>query len=135
MKVSDLAKLMQTTPDTVRYYTRIGLLVPKKDAESGYKIFGKTEQRRLSFILCARKLDFSIEDIEQLLSEADKGHTACPMARELVEKKLAETEQQFQDTIALRARLQKAITDWRDKPDKAPTGDMICHLIEGELDE
>ncbi len=32
-------------------------------------------------------------------------------------------------------RLKKTINDWQDKPDSAPTGKMICHLIEGEYDE
>jgi DNA-binding transcriptional MerR regulator len=37
MRVTELANALSTTPDTVRYYTRIGLIVPTKSPENGYK--------------------------------------------------------------------------------------------------
>ena len=135
MQVTEIANLMNTTPDTVRYYTRIKLLSPKKSPENGYKVYGKTERQRLKFILSARQLDFSVEEIKDILSVTDKGHTACPLVRELIEQRIKNTAKQFDDAIALRKRLQNAIQDWQNKPDKAPTGEMICHLIEGVYDE
>lgn len=130
MKVSELAKNLQVTPDTVRFYTRNGLLMPSKNNNNGYKAYTTKDKKRLSFILSARQLGFSVKNITQILAEADQGHTACGLVRELIEQKLVETEQQFQQTLALRNRLQLAISDWQDKSDQAPTGDMICHLIE-----
>ena len=132
MRVTELANAMNTTPDTVRYYTRIGLIVPIKSPDNGYKTYGEKVQQRLKFILSARHLDFSVEEIKDILAESDKGHTACPLVREIVEHRLAETEKQFQAALLLREKLRKAISDWQFKPDKAPTGHMICHLIEGD---
>lgn len=135
MRVTELANAMNTTPDTVRYYTRIGLISPVKSPENGYKYYGINTQQRLKFILSARQLDFSVEEIKEILTEADKGHTACPLVREIVEHRLAETEKQFQAALRLREKLRNAISDWHSKPDKAPTGNMICHLIEGDVDD
>ncbi|PKI18155.1 MerR family transcriptional regulator [Colwellia sp. 12G3] len=135
MKVTEFASYMSTTPDTVRYYTRIGLLTPNKSAANGYKVFGKLEITRLKFILSARQLGFSVEDITDILTQADKGHSACPMVRDIVEQRLVATEKQFQEAMRLRERLKKAISDWQDKPNNEPTSKMICHLIEGEDDE
>lgn len=132
MRVSELAKSMATTPDTVRFYTRIGLISPIKNPINGYKTYGKSVQQRLKFILSARQLDFSVEEIKEILTESDKGNTACPLVREIVEHRLAETEKQFQAALLLREKLRNAISDWQAKPDKAPTGHMICHLIEGD---
>ncbi|MFT6919345.1 MAG: MerR family Zn(II)-responsive transcriptional regulator of zntA [Cognaticolwellia sp.] len=75
---------------------------------------------------------FSVTEIKSILIEADKGHSACPLVREIIEHHLTETEQQFQAALLLREKLSKAINDWQDKPDKTPTGDMICHLIDSE---
>tara|TARA_R110001583_G_scaffold7248_3_gene36162 strand:+ start:1316 stop:1741 length:426 start_codon:yes stop_codon:yes gene_type:complete len=133
MRVTELANTMNTTPDTVRYYTRIGLIEPIKSPENGYKSYGKTVQKRLKFILNARQLDFSVEEIREILTEADKGHSACPLVREIVEHRLAETEKQFQAALLLREKLRNAISEWQSKPDKVPTGHMICHLIEGDV--
>jgi MerR family Zn(II)-responsive transcriptional regulator of zntA len=135
MKVIEFANLMNTTADTVRYYTRIGLLTPNKSAENGYKDFTKAEQQRLSFILSARQLGFSVAEIRSILAQSDTGKSACPLVRDIVEQRLAATEKQFQQAMALRTRLKKAMHDWQDKPDKAPTGKMICHLIEADQDE
>ena len=132
MRVTELAKAMNTTPDTVRYYTRIGLITPIKSPDNGYKTYDKKVQHRLKFILSARQLDFSVDEIKNILIESDKGHTACPLVREIVEHRLAETEKQFQATLLLREKLRNAIDDWQSKPNKAPTGHMICHLIEGD---
>ncbi|PCI68771.1 MAG: MerR family transcriptional regulator [Piscirickettsiaceae bacterium] len=130
MRVSELSKSLRITPDTVRYYTRIALLSPKKGSINGYKYYTESDQQRLRFILSARQLGFSIKEIKQILTEADKGHTACPLVRELLQKRLEATEHEFQEALALRNRMQQAMQDWQDKPDKAPTGHMICHLIE-----
>ena len=132
MRVTELANAMNTTADTVRYYTRIGLIVPIKSPNNGYKTYSKKNKQRLKFILSARQLDFSVEEIKDILTESDKGHTACPLVREIVEHRLTETEKQFQAALLLREKLRAAIKDWQTKPDKAPSGHMICHLIEGE---
>lgn len=134
MTVNELAKSLMVTPDTVRYYTRNGFLSPKKNAENGYKSYRDKDKKRLSFIISARHLGFTVKDIEKILVEADQGHSACDLARELIEKKLRETERQFQQTLALRNRLTLAIADWEDKPNKTPTSEMVCHLIEGFSD-
>ena len=135
MKVSQLAKVLNTTPDTVRYYSRIGLIMPIKNTENGYKSYNQQAQQRLKFILSARQLDFSVEEIKEILLVADNGRTACPLVREIVEHRLAETEKKFNDALALRNVLRNAIDDWKSKPDKSPTGDMLCHLIQGCNDE
>tara|TARA_R110001606_G_C15398287_1_gene652501 strand:+ start:6688 stop:7068 length:381 start_codon:yes stop_codon:yes gene_type:complete len=121
MKVSQLAKVLNTTPDTVRYYSRIGLVMPIKNTENGYKSYNQQAQQRLKFILSARQLDFSVEEIKEILLVADNGSTACPLVREIVEHRLAETEKKFNDALALRNVLRNAIDDWKSKPDKSPT--------------
>ncbi|MBA6291187.1 MerR family DNA-binding protein [Colwellia sp. MB3u-70] len=130
MTVTELANAINTTPDTVRYYTKMALITARKNPNNGYKIYGKSAQNRLKFILSARQLNFSVAEIKSILIEADKGHSACPLVRDIVEHHLTETEQQFQAALLLREKLSKAINDWQDKADKTPTGDMICHLIE-----
>jgi DNA-binding transcriptional MerR regulator len=130
MTVTELANAMNTTPDTVRYYTKIEFITASKNPTNGYKNYGKSAQIRLKFILSARQLNFSVTEIKNILAESDKGHSACPLVREIIEYRLTETEKQFQAAKQLREKLKNAINDWQTKPDKAPTGHMICHLIE-----
>ena len=130
MRVRELATSLDITPDTVRYYTRIGYLKPIKNPRNGYKEFCKKDWQRLRFILSARQIGFSVNDIGQILKEADMQKTPCPTTRKIMELRLRGTEQRFRETALLRTKIKTALKIWKDKPDQAPTGKMICHLIE-----
>jgi DNA-binding transcriptional MerR regulator len=131
MRVTQLARLLGVTSDTVRFYTRIKVLQPRKSNDNGYREYSMKDISRLRFVLSARQLGFTVDDIQQILTEADKGQSPCPTVRQLIEHRLQETEQRYLDTMKLRERMQLALEDWNEKPNKAPTGDMVCHLIEG----
>jgi DNA-binding transcriptional MerR regulator len=130
MKVIELARKNSITADSIRFYTREGLLTPRINQANGYKDYNLKDEARLNFILSARKLGFSIADIKQIIDVADKGTTPCPLVRELIAERLNETEIEFQTLVGLRERMAMALNDWETEPDKSPTADMICHLIE-----
>ena len=130
MKVIELAKRLGVTPDTVRFYTRINILKPLKNKSNGYREYSAADENRLRFVLSARQLGFSVDDIQEIFAYADKKQSPCPTVRRLIDQRLHETEQRFQAMQQLRARMQQAIAEWSDKPDRVPTGHSICHLIE-----
>ena len=130
MKVIDVARRLEVTTDTVRFYTRIGILRPARNKSTGYRQFSEKDCDRLRFVLSARRLGFSVADVQQILAHADKKESPCPTVRRLIEERLHETEQRFIDSQQLHTRMQQAIAEWSRKPDLVPTGDMICHLIE-----
>ncbi|WP_404389820.1 MerR family transcriptional regulator [Pseudoalteromonas phenolica] len=129
MRVTELAKSFGTTADTVRYYTRLGLLKPTKSV-NGYKSYSNKEVSRLIFILSARNLGFSVADIKQIINESEDGKSACPLVRSLIKERLEETNKQFQAMLTLRNKMSLAISQWEKMEDKAPTPHMVCHLIE-----
>ena len=128
-KVTELASSLDTTADTVRYYTRLGLLEPIKSV-NGYKSYNKKDQSRLRFILSARQLGFTVLDITEILKEAKYGKTACPLVREIIKERMQEAEKQFQAMLKLRKKMKTALINWEGEEDKAPTSHMVCHLIE-----
>ena len=130
MRVKEFADVLKTTPDTVRYYSRIGYLKPAINKLNGYKEYSNTDLNRLRFVLSARHLGFSVDDIGEILAVAGKGNTPCPLVRDLIQKRLEKTEKQFLETVNLHDQMKAAVNEWKDKPDKEPTGDTICHLIE-----
>ena len=130
MRVKQIADVLDISVDTVRYYTRIGLLVPNK-SHNGYKYYRPADVTRLRFILSARALGFSVNDIKEILVTSSQTNAPCPTVRRLIEKRLKETEQRYQDMHELRERMRLATSEWQNKPDQPPTADTICHLIEG----
>lgn len=130
MTVLEVAKYLGITAETVRFYTRINILKPSKNTTNGYRQYGRKEIDRLRFVLSARRLGFSVDDIQQILAHADDKKSPCPIVRQLIDQRLHETEQRFLEMQQLRQRMQQAALEWHQKPDKVPTGSMICHLIE-----
>ena len=135
MRVSQVAKAFSVTPETVRFYTRKGYLNPSISSANGYKEYSEQDCNRLRFILSARRLSFSVDDIGRILEVADNKQTACPLVRKLIEERLSEVDKQFKETAKLRNKMLTAIKDWQDRPDKAPTTQSICHLVEGIVGE
>ena len=122
--------LVHGEEETVRFYTRAGFVSPARDQRNRYREYSDADIKRLRFVLSARQLGFSIEDIKQIVDHADSECSPCPIVRRLIDQRLYETEQRFLETQKLRERMQRAVTEWSKKPDKAPTGNMLCHLIE-----
>lgn len=130
MRVAQLANELNVSADTIRYYTRVGLVSPLRNSTNNYKEYREQDRKRIQFILSARNLGFSLSDIKKIINEAGKGRAACPLVRQILEKRLQETELSYSHQHALRERMKKAMKEWAKKPNKTPTGHEICHLIE-----
>ncbi|MBY6209889.1 MULTISPECIES: MerR family transcriptional regulator [Halomonas] len=130
MKVSELATSVGVTSETVRHYTREGLLSPSKDPANGYHRYSEQDRERLSFIQRARTLGFSLADIRQILVHADQGDSPCPLVRDLLAERLPKIRQRIAELEALAQRMEDAMTSWQDMPDGMPNGHSLCRLIE-----
>lgn len=71
--VNEISKLANVTIKTLHHYHKIGLLVPYKMSEAGYRLYGHEELERLQEILYYRELDFPLKEIKQILKgESDR---------------------------------------------------------------
>lgn len=68
MKISEVAKLTGVTIRALHYYDEIGLLRPSETNESGYRIYNDDALEKLQQILFFRELDFSLSEINQIMS-------------------------------------------------------------------
>lgn len=130
MTVSELARRAGVTADTVRHYTRSGLLVPVRDESNGYNCYSNSDLARMLFIRKARLLGFSVEDVRDILQESSHGRSPCPQVRKIMEQRLRETRLRLQDLEKLQARMEQAAALWAHMPDGMPDGNTVCHLIE-----
>ncbi|GAA5170907.1 MULTISPECIES: MerR family transcriptional regulator [Halomonadaceae] len=130
MKVIELARSAGVTAETVRHYTREGLLHPERDPRNGYQCYGNDSLTRLRFIQRARTLGFSLREIGEILGHADHGDSPCPMVRDLLAARLPEIQQRISELEQLAARMGSALNSWAEMPDGVPDGNTICQLIE-----
>lgn len=130
MTVSELARRAGVTADTVRHYTRSGLLVPIRDESNGYNCYGSADLARLLFIRKARRLGFSLDDVRDILRVSNHGHSPCPQVRKIMEQRLRETRRGLQELEKLQARMEHAAALWANMPDGMTDGKAVCQLIE-----
>lgn len=75
MRISEVSQRCGISPDTLRYYERIGLLPPVTRNESGIRDFSDLDLRRIEFIKCMRSTGFPIEtliDYYKLVQQGDE---------------------------------------------------------------
>src|SRR5690554_2607423 len=130
MKVKELATAAGVNPDTVRFYTREGLLKPTRIPDNNYQHYDAEDLRRLRFARKARQLGFSLPEVRQILEQADDHHSPCPMVRDVFTQRLAEVEREIAELQLLRKRMVSALSAWQEMPDGTPDGHTICRLIE-----
>ena len=77
MKIGELAARAGSTPETIRYYERIGILPAPARTGGNYRDYGPDHVDRLSFIRHARTLGFELLDIRTLLDLVDDPERDC----------------------------------------------------------
>ena len=130
MRVSELGRRAQVSPEIIRYYTRIGLLKPSRDPENGYRIFSDADLKRIHFIRRSKRLGYTLAEIAEILRVSSKGKSPCPKVREIIQRRIKENRNELEELTALQARMENALAQWKTMPDGIPDGDSICHLIE-----
>jgi DNA-binding transcriptional MerR regulator len=130
MKVSELAKQAGVTADTVRHYTRIGLLKPERDPVNGYQHYDATALKHLRFIQKARLIGFNLQEIGLIVHHKHQGTSPCPMVRGLMAKHLPKVRDHIAELQQQLTRMEQALEAWKEMPDSAPDDDNICPLIE-----
>ncbi len=130
MTVNEVAKKADVAPDTVRYYSRMGLLKPERNPDNGYKLFRQNDIARLRFIRQAQTLGFTLKEITEILSDAEVGSSPCPKVRDIIVRHIEENRRKIQELQALQHRMEQALEKWKSMPDGAPDGKHVCHLIE-----
>ena len=98
--IGDLAKKFDVTLRTLRFYESRGLLSPGR--EGHHRRYGRSDADRLTVILKAKKLGFTLSEIREMIG-ADGGEAsrhALKLSRQkcleqiaLFERKLTETEE------------------------------------------
>lgn len=124
MRVTELARAGSVKAETVRHYTREGLLRPRRDPCNGYQLYDIEALGRLRFIDFLRSLGVSLSEIRRILSCADQDGTSIDEAY----LPLAEQGPR----IRLRIQELQAIAWWLDngKQRNASNAPSLGQLIE-----
>jgi MerR family transcriptional regulator, mercuric resistance operon regulatory protein len=106
----EIARRAGCNLETVRYYEKIGLIPEPPRTGGGYRHYDATHERRLRFVLRARELGFSLDEIRQLLRLTDKLDQPCSEARVIATAHLDDVKAKIADLKRMQRVLQDVVT-------------------------
>lgn len=127
MRIGEVAERVAINPKTIRYYEAVGLIPEPPRTASGYRDYGEEDYERIRFIKTARRLDLSIDEIQEILAFTDRRQNPCEHVREVLARKAEELDERITEMIQLRDELREIE---QSVPVSIGKGGALCPLIE-----
>jgi DNA-binding transcriptional MerR regulator len=105
--IGELAKSMDITPRSIRFYEEQGLLNPTRVGQN--RIYMKKDQVRLKLILRGKRLGFSLAETKTLFDLYDSHQNSKVQLEamlKMTDEKRAHMQQQLEDIEMLKAELE-----------------------------
>ena len=129
MRIGELADTADVSAKTIRYYESIGLLAEPARTSSGYRDYDDRAVDRLQFIRQAQASGLTLAEVASVLELKASGARSCAHTRSLLERHLAEIDEQIERLTAARAEM-AALADRAGAPDPAACTDPDrCQVI------
>ena len=130
MKIQDLSQMTGVSAKTIRYYEEIGLLPPPARAENNYRQYDEQDVERLRLVAGARRLDLSLDDIQEILAMRDHREAPCRVLLERMEQKADE----IAERIRALQQMERELRELHVLGLTFPTNDVdgkncVCHLV------
>lgn len=108
MQIGELSSATGLSRDTLRFYEKRGLLVPRRRG-NGYRDYPPEVVDWLQYLRTAQALGFTLTEIEAGLPLLATPNASAPMLREVLRHKLGDLDQRIADLTALRAELARRL--------------------------
>lgn len=130
MEIRELSKLTNVPAKTIRYYEEVKLLPSPNRKPNGYRDYTEYDVDRLKLVAGARRLDFSLAEIKEILDLRDRGIAPCSVLLELLDRKAKEISQRIIELKQMQEDLQQLYSLGAIFPtDDVEGKNCVCHLV------
>ncbi|MGM0564788.1 MAG: Zn(2+)-responsive transcriptional regulator [Pseudomonadota bacterium] len=107
-QIGSAAKALGVSADALRFYERQKLLVPGARSEGGYRLYMDEDLQRGRFIIHAKAVGFSLDEIAELLAlEVTRDEQTCRDVQQFVEAKLEVVNRRLAEMEGVRDSLRQ----------------------------
>ncbi len=78
MQIGEVAEQVGLSLRTIRYYEEVGLVTPSARTSGGFRLYTETDVARLRLVRRMKPLDFSLEEMKDLLTVLDQLEVGDP---------------------------------------------------------
>ena len=130
MQIKKLSAETGVSVKTIRFYEERGVLPAPERQPNGYRNYDERDAARLRLAAGLRRLDFSLDDITEIIAMRDRREAPCRAVLEMLSGKADEISQRI---IELK-RLEEDLRGLRSLGQTFPTDDVdgkdcVCHLV------
>ncbi len=127
MHIGQVAKSVDLTIDTIRFYEKCGLLEKPSRGPGGFRLYSSQDVAVLGFIRRVQELGFSLQEIRELLRLRATHIRACASVRDLLDQKLqrvrekrAELQRLEQELAAALRKCNRVKRERKERPARCP---------------
>lgn len=114
MTIQEVAKQLNISQDTLRFYEKSGLLGKIKRNASGYRNYDDNDLRRIEFVLCMRNVGISIDVLKQYMNLYDQGDDTWYQRQQLLIDSKKVLDKKIVEFQLASERLEKKIQMYND---------------------
>lgn len=130
MQIKQLAERTGLAASAIRYYESVGLLPPPHRLPNGYRHYDESDVTRLRFVAGARNLDFSLDDVQEILALRDRNEAPCRVVLDLLQERADEISRRIVQLKRLEEELRRLHALGRTFPDDdVNSKQCVCHLV------
>lgn len=129
-QIGELSERTGVPARTIRYYEEIGLLPPARRDDNRYRLYDQREVERLRFIRSARALNFSLQEIAQVLAARDRHEPPCNHVMDIIQSHIDDIEIRIRELEALKRDLADLHEAGQGLPEDIRMRACVCHLIQ-----
>lgn len=122
MTIAQVAKRYELTPDTLRYYERVGLLPSVRRTASGIRDYTEDDCNWVSFIKCMRSAGVSVEALAEYVRLFRLGPETVAARKELLLAQRAEIAARIAELTEVLRRLDVKLDGYEDTVLKCEEG-------------
>lgn len=108
MTIGQFARRAGVSPDTARFYERLGLIRPQR-LENNYRVYGPGELARIDFITKVRASGFSLSEVRKFVKMLSAGKRQCKDYAASARRKLDQLDEQIRVLQKARQELRRAL--------------------------
>ena len=128
--IGALSRATACSAETIRYYEQQGMLCEAWRTEGGHRKYDREHFKMLVFLLRAKHLGFSQNDVRALVEMADPARTNCDNVQKLADQQLHEVQKKIVNLRKLEKSLQDLVSNCESEGALAD-----CPMIDSLLDE
>jgi DNA-binding transcriptional MerR regulator len=112
LRIGEVARRAGVSPDTLRYYERLGLLPRAQRSAAGYRLYPERIVQRVALVRNAVRFGFSLREIAGFLRVRDGGGTPCRQVRDAGQALLERVDRQIAELVATRETMRVTLEAW-----------------------